>query len=139
MLRYLSRALPLLGALVLLGPAATAAQATPSPIQTKGKDGGAVTLDDNPGGKAIFWHDGDLFEVCDMQADGLRAWGALSWRDSHGRHAVQSEDTNGSHPVDRCAFKKVNIPEGKTVTVEACLKNGPNGERRFCFSGKAIA
>lgn len=28
------------------------------------------TDDDNPGGKVEFWPDGDIFKVCDIQADG---------------------------------------------------------------------
>jgi hypothetical protein len=139
MRQYLTRAIPLLGALVLLGSTAPLAQAAPDPIRIMGEDGGAVTVDDNPGGKAIFWHDGDLLEVCDMQEDGMRAWGALIWSDSAGSHYIQAEDANGSHPADDCTFKNVNIPEGKSVSIEACLKNGANGERKYCFSGKGVA
>ncbi|MDI2031377.1 hypothetical protein QFW96_22300 [Saccharopolyspora sp. TS4A08] len=137
MRKNLVRAIPLLGALVLLGPAATVAQA--DPVQAMGEDGGAVTLDDNPGGKAIFFHDGDVLEVCDMQEDGLRAWGSVSWSDSSGNHRVQAEDTDGANPPDRCEFKNVNIPEGKSVTIEACLKDGADGARRYCFTGKGVA
>ncbi|TDD85414.1 hypothetical protein E1202_21150 [Saccharopolyspora karakumensis] len=75
----------------------------------------------------MFFHDGDVLEVCDVQEGGLRAWGAGSRSESSGNHRAQAEDDDGSNPPGRCEFKNVDIPEGKTVAIEACLKDGADG------------
>lgn len=125
--------LALVGGTVAMTGSASAAPA--GEVGAQGRNTVAWTLDDNPGGRATFWADDEILEVCDAQKDGKRVWGSLSW----GGHTVTTEDANGSRPFDRCAFKDLNIPEGTKVTVKACLKNGPSGARRFCFSSTGVA
>ena len=132
-----------LGTLALIGGAVgmtgSASAAPASEVGVTGTNAVAWTLDDNPGGRATFWADDEILDVCDAQEDGLRVWGSLTWKDSSGSHSVSTEDANGSKPFDRCAVKDVNIPEGTKVTVRACLKNGASGAHRFCFSSTGTA
>jgi hypothetical protein len=118
------------GALLIgaVGPVAPATAAASS------RDSVARTLDDRPGGMAVFYSNDEILQVCDVQKDGLRVWGALYWEDSAGSHRVWIEDANGSNPTTDCAVMDLNIAEGIRVTVEACLKDGANGERRYCYS-----
>lgn len=95
------------------------------------------TTDSTPGGTGIFWHyiDGDInteqFGARDNQADGLRAITTITWRSGGALVTRTVEDANGANPLES-ETETVNIPEGTDVTVEVCLKNGPNGRHRFC-------
>lgn len=95
------------------------------------------TTDSTPGGTGIFWHyiDGDInteqFGARDNQADGLRAITTITWRSGGALVTRTVEDANGANPLES-ETKTVNIPEGTDVTVEVCLKDGPNGVHRFC-------
>ncbi|WP_409469645.1 hypothetical protein [Streptomyces sp. HC307] len=95
------------------------------------------TTDSTPGGTGIFWHyiDGDInteaFGARDNQADGLRAITTITWRSGGALVTRTVEDANGANPVES-EIKTVKIPEGTDVTIQVCLKDGPNGRHRFC-------
>jgi len=121
-----------LGALALVTPAITTV--APATAGVTGTDSVARTLDDNPGGFARFYADDEILEVCDLQADGLRAYGSVVYSDSTGSYFIRIEDANGSHPIGDCARKDLNIDEGVKITLSVCLKDGANGTLRYCYS-----
>ncbi|WP_225822449.1 hypothetical protein [Streptomyces naphthomycinicus] len=86
---------------------------------------------------AGFASDGEVFTVCDNRSDGLRAGGHIGWTDSSASHWVPLEDTNGAG--NSCARKDLSIGEGIKVTVEICVKDGADGDPKYCAtkSGKA--
>lgn len=81
--------------------------------------------------------EGELFTVCDNRADGMRASGHIGWTDSAASHWVPLEDTNGAN--NSCARKDLSIGEGIAVWVEICVKDGSNGDPKYCATknGKA--
>ena len=111
-----------LGAAVLLISGATSA--------TAGTNAHAYTTDDNPGGHAWFVHDIDQFRVADNDEDGLRASGYIRFNGATHR----LDDANGASTGSSGGWveKDFNIAEGTDVDVRVCLRNGQNGEARFC-------
>ncbi|MFD8297494.1 hypothetical protein ACFV13_14860 [Streptomyces bauhiniae] len=95
------------------------------------------TTDPFSGGAAGFASYGETFTVCDNRADGLRASGHIGWTDSSASHYAPLEDANGSG--NSCAKKDLSIGEGISVTVQICLKDGANGDPKYCATkfGKA--
>lgn len=93
------------------------------------------TTDDNPGGYAQWTADGDRWDVCDWQEDGLRASGTLTWSGGSKR----MDDANGGSDSSPCASQVVNLPEGTKVTIKVCLRDGANGTARYCDSSTGSA
>lgn len=78
------RALALAAGAFLLAGAAVAVQ----PGQADAADKGSIYMptsdEGDPGGRVVFHPEGERFGVCDMDADGMHAWGKL-WVRHHGR------------------------------------------------------
>lgn len=94
------------------------------------------TSDWTPGGTGLFWHhtadmNQEYFGARDNQADGYRAIATITWRSGGALVSRSVEDANGANPVEP-EIKYVNIPEGTDVTIQVCLKDGPNGRHKFC-------
>ncbi|MGW4868578.1 hypothetical protein [Streptomyces chartreusis] len=114
---------------IIAGAAATLFAAGPA---AAGTDVYVDTTDPFNSAAAGFKSDGDIFTVCDNRADGMRASGRIIWIDSSASHAVPLEDTNGSG--NSCARKDLSISNGITVTVEICVRNGADGDKKYCAS-----
>jgi hypothetical protein len=123
-------------ALVVLGTPASAKGTT---ISVNTTDSGGI------GGTAIFWHDGNgaqppgksVIGARDNQADGLRVHVNLVWPGPGGQSLFTTlENANGIHTL---ITKVVAIPDGTKVTVQVCLRDGPEGVLRYCKTGVATA
>ncbi len=102
--------------------------------------GSIYTTDSGPkGGKALFYHKGDTIYVCDIQADGLRAWAQLEYWDANkNRKYAYVQDADGSN--GNChSNTNFDVPEGTRVFLKVCLRDGPTGPLRYCSTGTAIA
>ncbi|MFJ9538047.1 hypothetical protein ACIRPX_12385 [Streptomyces sp. NPDC101225] len=97
---------------------------------TAGTDVYVDTTDPFNSAAAGFKAYGEIFTVCDNRADGMRASGHIGWTDSSASHWVPLEDTNGAN--NSCARKDLSIGEGIPVTVQICVKNGANGDPKYC-------
>lgn len=94
-----------------------------------GEDQAALTTDDNPGGSAWWWSSGDILRACDIQSDGLRAVARIKY-DGVVQGSVQDLYSDGDCTDD----SGINLPEGKVLYIQACLKDGANGALQFCSS-----
>ncbi|MEU2283552.1 hypothetical protein ABZ614_16760 [Streptomyces sp. NPDC013178] len=121
-----------------IGPASAS-----TTVSVKTTDGGAI------GGTAIVWgdskfwvdeslHDRETLGACDKQADGLRVWAVATYPVGDHFQAKTVEDADGAG--NGCKHLVLpNIPEGKTIEITACLKDGADGTPKYCGRGKAIA
>ncbi|MFD5556323.1 hypothetical protein ACFWIA_21095 [Streptomyces sp. NPDC127068] len=123
-----------LGGGLLLGAAAVLFAAGPA---AAGTDVYVNTTDPFNGGAAGFAHNGDVFTVCDNRSDGLRASGHIGWQTPEMSYWIPLEDANGSG--NPCARSDPEIPEGKRVTVQICLKDGAAGTPRYCATEHGTA
>ncbi|MFJ2816115.1 MULTISPECIES: hypothetical protein [Streptomyces] len=120
---------------VALFAAAAATVLSVSPSSAAGTTVIAYTSD-QPGhvaAKAVFngVSDPELMYVCDVEADGMRAWAQWTWDGS----TVTLEDADGAStfcqdPNPHMTTRQ--IPEGRTVHVKVCRKDGANGTLRDC-------
>lgn len=120
---------------VAICAAAAAVAMSVSPATAAGTTVVAYTSD-GPGtlaGKAIFngVADPEFMSVCDTKADGMRAWASFTWDGS----TVVLEDADGAsdfcqNPNPHATSRQ--IPEGRTVTVRVCRRDGPTGPLRDC-------
>ncbi|WP_411130348.1 hypothetical protein [Streptomyces sp. x-19] len=92
------------------------------------------TTDADPGGRAEFTKNGDIFKVCDIEEDGWAVSGAvydgnaspvslpIYWIHAGGKGNCTTAfaGDGGSH----------NLPEGKTYKLEVCLYHG--SETNYC-------
>lgn len=98
----------------------------------------AFTTDAKPGGRANFRASGEYIEACDIQADGYRVKAWAMWIDSRKSWNVPVEDANGSG--NDCVSRKIDVPEGKKVTIKVCLQDGAKGTPKFCgYSRHGVA
>ncbi|MFE3905270.1 hypothetical protein ACFXPY_34520 [Streptomyces sp. NPDC059153] len=102
-----------------------------------GTDAIAYTNDAGWGGWAKFVSNGDRLDVCDTKADGKRVHGELIYTTSTGSYRRVVEDTNGAN--NTCASKGGDIPEGTSVTVRVCLKDGADGAEQYCATKHGTA
>lgn len=91
-------------------------------------DGGAIY-----GGKAIFWGglNPEQFQVCDTQVDDMRVWARWSWDGG----SVTLSDADGASDFcqnDTPHVARKQVPEGATVEIEVCRRNGADGPKRDC-------
>lgn len=115
--------------------AAAATMMSISPATAAGTTVVAYTSD-GPGklaAKAIFngAANPEFMYVCDTEADGMRAWASFTWDGS----TVVLEDADGAsdfcqNPNPHATSRQ--IPEGRTVTVRVCRRDGPTGPLRDC-------
>lgn len=102
-------------------------------------DCGNVTCVGWEAARAYFYHDGDDWKVCDMEADGYRAKMSVTWTDSGGDvNTLYTENTNGA---GTCVTGGVgiNIPEGNRVKVEVWHQDGATGSRQDVTTGYTTA
>ncbi|MDH6227425.1 hypothetical protein [Streptomyces sp. MJP52] len=96
-----------------------------------------TTSDPWGGGYAKFEEYGEVVTVCDNRSDGLRARAELVWIDSSASHYLWVEDTNGTG--NDCARLNASVGEGVSVSVTVCLKDGANGTKQWCQTGRGTA
>ena len=115
-------------AALVLGAATNAWAANGDPITVK-------TTDDNPGGWATFWPNGDKFTVTDHQADGLRASGYIRFNGNTHR----LDDANGASTGSSSGSvaRIFSIAEDTKVEIRVCLRNGADGTAQFCSAWRA--
>ncbi|MBN0043919.1 hypothetical protein JS756_07300 [Streptomyces actuosus] len=123
-----------LGGALAAGAAAVILAAGPA---AAGTDVYVDTTDPWNSAAAGFHAYGEIFTVCDNRADGMRASGHIGWLDSKASHWVPLEDANGAN--NSCARLDLEIPEGKTVTVEICVKDGAKGTPKYCAIKRGVA
>ncbi|SDF76867.1 hypothetical protein [Streptomyces griseoaurantiacus] len=87
-------------------------------------------------GKAIFWggYDQEAFEVCDTESDGMRVWAQWTWNGG----SVTLSDADGSSAFcdDRAShIARKQVPEGSTVEITVCRRNGASGTKKDCGFG----
>ncbi|MER5632641.1 hypothetical protein [Streptomyces nitrosporeus] len=75
--------------------------------------------------------DPEFFEVCDTKADGMRAWAQFTWDGS----TVTLQDADGAtafcqNPNPHATSRQ--IPEGRTINIKVCLRDGANGPLKEC-------
>ncbi len=98
-----------------------------------GENRTVVTRDDNPGGNNTWYHDGDRWQLCDTQADGLRVWGRAWVRRADGTwNLLGTMEFAGG--VGDCGpfWNQHDVIEGRQVKIRVCLKNGDFGAYQFC-------
>ncbi|MBE1487690.1 hypothetical protein [Plantactinospora soyae] len=133
----LSGALAAFSAVAMIAVASTPAVAATT-VSVRTTDGLPV------GGTAIVWGNwepGDSREVlgaCDKHADGLRAYAEAQYLRNGQWQYYATEDADGANQTCR-HLSLPNIPEGTTIHIKACLKDGPNGAQRYCGTGTAKA
>lgn len=92
----------------------------------------ANTTDPFNGGIARFTAHGEHFSVCDGKPDGKRAvahWAAFT----PGQTVYGTlHDSNGSG--NDCATANKSFPEGTSVSLRVCLRDGANGADQYCSS-----
>ncbi len=118
----------IVGSAALVLGTATNSWAAGDPITVK-------TTDDNPGGWATFWPNGDKFTVTDHQADGLRASGYIRFNGTTHR----LDDANGASTGSSSGSvsRIFSITEGTKVEIKVCLRDGADGAARFCSGWRA--
>ncbi|MEE1812027.1 hypothetical protein [Streptomyces sp. BE133] len=116
---------------------AAATMALSTSTAMAGTDAIAYTSDAGWGGWAKFVSNGDRLDVCDTRADGKRVHGELLYTTSTGSYRRVAEDTDGAN--NACASKSGDIPEGTSVTVRVCLKDGANGAEEYCATKRGTA
>ncbi|MET9830584.1 hypothetical protein ABZ078_15000 [Streptomyces sp. NPDC006385] len=104
------------------------AQAAGSTTVVYTSDGGSTMA-----GKAIFWggYDKEAFQVCDTESDGMRVWAHWSWNGG----SVTLSDADGSSAFcdDKPAhIARKQVPEGATVEITVCRRDGANGVKKDC-------
>ena len=111
--------------------ASTPAQAAGHTTVVYSNDGGSTF-----GAKSIFYgnQDPERFQTCDTKSDGYRSWSKLTWPGG----SVTIEDSDGSSAF--CDDKpgnivSKNVPEGATVEITTCLKDGANDTPFDCGFG----
>ncbi|MFJ9666485.1 hypothetical protein ACIRPP_18025 [Streptomyces sp. NPDC101219] len=126
--RSLSKAAVVLGAAALVMGTASGAWADGDPITVK-------TTDDNPGGWATFWPNGEKFTVTDHQADGMRASGYIRFNGK----TYRLDDANGASTGSSAGgvSRDFSIAEGTKVEIKVCLRDGANGAAKFCSAWRA--
>jgi hypothetical protein len=112
---------------------ATPATADEAATRARGTSGSVVTGDRNPGGKGLFWHDGNgaqpknrsVIGVRDVQEDGYGVLVEVAYKDGkYYKIAGKVRDLNGAGP--EIEHKVVKIPDGRKVRLTVCL-NHPEG------------
>ncbi|MFH0520098.1 hypothetical protein ACHBTE_23355 [Streptomyces sp. M41] len=119
---------------VIAGAAAVVFAASPA---SAGTDVYVNTSDPWNAAAAGFAANDELFTVCDNRGDGMRASGHIGWLSPQMSYWVPLQDANGAH--NSCARKNLDIAEGTTVTVQICIRNGANGEDRYCETKRGKA
>ncbi|MFD8725718.1 hypothetical protein ACFV2H_49230 [Streptomyces sp. NPDC059629] len=117
-------------ALTISGLAALSPAAHAVPAVANGQDSYVYTTDGC--GEARWINVGDKFGVRDLCADGYRAVAYVQWYGSDGTHyqaEVQDADGAGSTWVYN---NDHNMPEGASIALWVCLRNGANGADFNC-------
>ncbi|MFC8220237.1 hypothetical protein ACFUTY_18950 [Streptomyces sp. NPDC057362] len=122
------------GGALLAGAAAVMFAAGPA---SAGTDIYVDTTDPFNSAAAGFTAYGEVFTVCDNRSDGKRASAHISWIGSSASYWIPLEDANGSG--NSCARKDLSIPEGESVTVQICVKDGANGTPQYCATKHGVA
>ncbi|MER7000944.1 hypothetical protein [Streptomyces sp. NPDC000410] len=98
------------------------------------------TTDGDPGGMSNWNGDknssssAEVWNACDHDRDGYRAVTFITYSGT----TWEIQDADGDN--GNCALTDdVNFPEGATVKVTACLRNGANGTPKFCASTQGRA
>lgn len=127
--RSLAKAGIVLGsAALMVGSATNAWAANGDPITVK-------TTDDNPGGWATFWPNGDKFVVTDHDDDGMRASGYIRFNGN--THRLDDANGAATGSSSGSVSRIFSIAEDTKVEIKVCIRDGANGTARFCSGWRA--
>ncbi|MBC9724906.1 hypothetical protein [Streptomyces sp. TRM68367] len=90
-----------------------------------------VSISKDRGARGNFLHGGDTFTVSDLSKDGKSAALKFSWRKGNEGGGATIWNSRGSGTTRKMV---VNVPEGATVTTQACAGNVSTQKPRNCGS-----